>query len=376
MGKIEFFPNFGGWANIPSIKLSEKLAAITPGDLAVSFLVSGGSEAVETCFKIARQYFTLRSEGKRYKFISRKRAFHGATLGAISANGWEKHRAAFEPLAPGFIHIEPPYCYRCSFGREYPGCNLECARQLEQTIQFEGAQTVAAFIAEPVMGAAAGVLVPPPEYFPLIREICDRYGILLIFDEVITGFGRTGKMFASDHWGVTPDMMALAKGISSGYFPVGAAVVRGGIAQTFLGGDERRFYHGHSYGGHPVGAAASLASIEVIERDGLVRQSAEIGRRMLGRLTELKSHRIVGDVRGLGLFLCVEFVADKKTKELLDPERRVGERVCRRAYELGVLTRNEWDKIVICPPLVITEQQADRIVDVLGQAITEAEKEL
>lgn len=376
MNKLEFFPCFGGWTNIPSIRLAEKLSRITPGDLTVSFLVSGGSEAVETAFKIARQYFAMKRQGKRYKIISRKRAYHGATLGALSANGWEKHRSFFEPLAQGFVHIEAPYCYRCPFGREHSGCTLDCIENLERTIQFEGPETVAAFIAEPVMGAAAGVLIPPPEYFPRVREICDRYGVLLILDEVITGFGRTGKMFAAEHWNVVPDIMVLAKGITSGYFPVGAAVVRDPIAQTFLGGDERRFYHGYSYGGHPIGAAAALANIEVIEREDLVRRSAEMGCVMLEQLRTLTSHAMVGDVRGLGLFFCIELVKDKGTKELFAPEQAVGDSVCRRAYELGVIARNEWDKIVLCPPLVITERQMEQVVQVLDRSINDIGKHL
>ena len=250
-----------------------------------------------------------------------------------------------------------------------------CAEALEREIQFQGPDTVAGFIAEPVMNAA-GVLVPPPEYFPRIRQICDRYGVLLIMDEVITGFGRTGRMFACEHWNVTPDMLALAKAITSGYFPVGAAVVREGIARAFDGGDERRFYHGHTYGGHPVGAVAALANIEIIEDENLAKQAAETGSYLLSRLKDLERHRIVGDTRGLGLFLSVELVQDKASKTPFDLARHVGETICRRACDLGVITRSQWDKIILCPPLVITRDQVDRIVDVLDRAIGEVESGL
>ena len=372
LNQIEFFPSFGD-SNIPSIKLAKELSQVTPPKINTFFFVNSGSEATEAAMKIAKAYHGFSAYPRKRKIISRRRAFHGTTMGALSANGFVFQRSQFEPLLPGYLHISPPYCYRCDFKKSYPKCDLDCAYQLEQIIKFEDPQTVAAMIAEPVMGATAGIIIPPPEYFPIIRKICDKYKVLLILDEVITGFGRTGKFFACEHWGIQPDIICLAKGLSSGYLPIGAVGVSNQIVEKVYANSTRNFVHGHTYGGHPVCCAAALENVQIIQRENLVQRSQQIGEYLSERLNgSLQNKKIVGDIRGIGMLFCIELVKNKTDKEQF-ATNEVGLWVKNRCSELGVIVREDQNKICLAPPLVLEKEQADKIVEVLSQALSEAE---
>jgi adenosylmethionine-8-amino-7-oxononanoate aminotransferase len=296
-------------------------------------------------------------------------------MGSLSANGVTPIRTPFEPLVPGFSHVSPPYCYRCEFGLSYPACDLQCAKAVEQEIVAQGPDTVAAFIAEPVIGSA-GCIPPPPEYFPLVRQICDRHGVLLILDEVICGFGRTGKLFASEHWNVVPDLMTVAKGLGSGYVPIGATIAKNEVYEQFLGDDSATFSHGITFGGHPVACAAALANVEIILREKLAERAAEMGRYLMDGLKQLEKHPIVGEIRGLGMLIGIELVADRQTKRQFPPSARVGQQISAVAWEMGLMVRNNWDIMQLSPPLVLTKEEADRVVDILDRSFAQVQAKL
>jgi adenosylmethionine-8-amino-7-oxononanoate aminotransferase len=289
----------------------------------------------------------------------------------MSATGMPGFHAAFEPRAPGFVQIAPPYNYRCELGIHEGACAIDNADNLEAAIVSEGPETVAAFIAEPVMGAG-GVIPPPPQYFRRVREICDRYDVLFIADEVITGFGRTGKMFALDHWGVQPDIVSFAKGVTSAYIPLGGIMLSRPLAQWMknLPADQP-WMHAYTYSGHAVACAVGLRNVEIIEREGLVERAVVMGRRLLDGLRTMDDLPMVGEVRGLGLMAAVELVKDKSTRESYPAAARVGPRVLGAMRERGVLARNRGDVVCLAPPLVVTPEQVDRLVDVVGQALRE-----
>lgn len=371
------YANTFNYSTIPQIKMADKVASITPGDLNRVFFTSGGSEAVETALKIARQYHVNRGEEQRTKFISRKGSYHGLSLGALSVNTapWVK-REIFEPLIMPSVRIAPqPLPYRCELGGTTPSeCAIRCADAIEKIIQEEGGETVAAVIAEPI-STSAGMAIPGPEYWPMLRETCDRYGVLLIADEVINGFGRTGKMFGIEHFGVIPDMITVAKGITSGYQPVGACITREHVAETFAGGPDVTFQHGYTYGGHPAGAAAGLVNLDIIEREDLVGNSARMGDYLLDRLTPLREHPIVGDVRGLGLYCALELVKDKATKEPFTAVPGAAAKLTRYLADHGLLTRST-QFLLITPSLTVNHREVDEIVDIISDGITYIEKEL
>jgi adenosylmethionine-8-amino-7-oxononanoate aminotransferase len=361
----------------PAIRLAEKLASITPGDLSRCFFTSGGSESVETAMKLTRAYFKRVGEPSRIKFISRKGSYHGATFGALALGGAPMFpKPDYEPLLAGCFHGPQPNPYRCEYGGTTPEeCAERCVRAIEDIIKFQGPETVAAVVAEPV-SSPLGAVVPGPNYWPLLREVCHRYGCLLIADEVITGFGRTGKMFACEHWNVTPDIMTVAKGITSGYIPMGGAIVRKPIADAFVGSQRAAFRHVITFGGHPVAAAASLKNIEIIEREGLVENSARMGRYLLEGLEELKrKHQVIGDARGLGLFCGLEIVKDRQSKAYFPAEAELGARLTQKFHEKGVLLRGG-DVMNIMPPLCVTTSKIDQIVSVLDQVIGQTAREL
>jgi adenosylmethionine-8-amino-7-oxononanoate aminotransferase len=338
--------------------------------LSTTFFVCDGSEAVESAFKIAKQWAYHKGYQRKYKIISRRRAYHGSTMGALAATGtMSPLREIMEPLPPGYFFASAPYCYRCDFGLSYPDCNLQCAASVEQIIQHEGADNVAAFIGEMVM-AAGGCIAPPPEYWPRIREICDQYGVLLIDDEVVCGFGRTGKFFGAEHYGIEPDIMTMAKSITSGYSPLGAAMTKRQIIE-----DMPAFWHVHTYNNHPVSCTASLENIRIIEEENLVKNSAEMGKYLLTGLESLSPHPSVGDVRGLGLLTAVEFVKDKATKARFPEEEGFCSRVMDLALEEGLILRQVEDIIEFCPPLIITKSEIDEMLEITDRAITQAEKE-
>jgi adenosylmethionine-8-amino-7-oxononanoate aminotransferase len=359
-----------GYVSEPVIRLGEKLAELAPGDLSMTFFVCDGSEAVESAFKIAKQWAYHKGYRRKYKIISRRRAYHGATMGAVAATGtMSPLREIMEPLPPGYRFASAPYCYRCDFGLSYPDCNLQCATSVEQIIQHEGPDNVAAFIGEVAM-AAGGCIVPPPEYWPRMREICSQYGVLLIDDEVVCGFGRTGKFFGAEHYGLEPDIMTMAKSITSGYSPLGAAMTKREIIE-----DMPAFWHVHTYNNHPVSCTASLENIRIIEEENLVKNSAEMGKYLLAGLESLGSHPSVGDVRGLGLLTAVEFVNDRATKERFPEEEGFCSRVMDLALGEGLILRQVEDIIEFCPPLIINKSEIDQMLEITDRAIAQAEKE-
>jgi adenosylmethionine-8-amino-7-oxononanoate aminotransferase len=319
---------------------------------------------------MARQYHKLRGRATKYKIISRYQSWHGSTMGALSASGLPGRRVVNEPLAPGFLHVFPPTCYRCPFGKSYPSCELTCATLIENVIELEGPDTVAAVIVEPI-GHTGGIIDPPREYLPLLREICDRHEVLLIFDEVITGIGRTGEMFAAQTFDVTPDLLCLGKGISGGYAPLAALLCRRPIADMFWGpaGENPGFVEGHTFEGHPLACAAGLAVLDEIEERDLCRNAREMGAHLRAGLERLRRHGIVGDIRGKGLLLGIEWVADAQTRRRLDPP--MGLQIGRRALENGLLTRFDPHWLAVGPPLVVESMHIDQIVETLDRSIQE-----
>ena len=365
------------YSTVPVIRLAEKVASLTPGDLNRSFFTSGGSESVETALKMALNYFANLGESQRTKCIARKGSYHGMSLGALSVNtAPSTGREVFGQILQNNVSFAPqPSLYHCEFGSTTQSeCATRSAQAIEEIIQREGPETVAAVIGEPV-SISAGVAVPGDEYWPMVRQICDKYGVLLIADEVITGFGRTGKWFGSEHWDVVPDIMAVAKGITSGYVPMGACIARDHIYEAFKGGPEATFNHGYSYSGHPGAAAAAMANIDILEREHLVENSATVGKYMLDRLTGLKEHPTVGDVRGLGICCAVELVKDKRTKESIASVQGAGQLVRSKMAELGMLGRVGRDFLLLTPPLTVTEAEVDEMVDIIDRSIGHMEKE-
>ena len=365
------------YATEPVIRFAEKLASLTPGDLDHVYFASGGAEAVETALKIAYQYHVNRGQPERTKFIARQGSYHGVSRGALSVTTAPiVVRATYEPLLPDNVRIAPqPLYYRREDEAEtLAAFTARCATAIDEMIEAEGPETVAAVIAEPV-SFSAGVAVPGDAYWPMLREICDRHGVLLIADEVVTGFGRTGKWFGMEHWNVVPDLMTMAKGITSGYFPVGACVATERVFEAFKGGPEAAFHHGFTYGGHPAGGAAGLANVAIMEREGLVENSARVGAHLLERLRGLAAHSTVGDVRGLGLMCAVDLVADKSTKAPLSTLPDAPKMLAAKVTELGLFTRAR-DQLYLAPPLTVTERDVDAMVDIVDEALTFAEGEL
>lgn len=371
MSEIAFVSNYAGQTSLPAIRLATRLAEIAYPNIESIFFTSGGAESNESAIKLVRSYWKGQGQPGKTKIISRRMGYHGVTTGAMSATGMPGFHAAFEPRAPGFVQIAPPYNYRCELGIHEGACAVDNADNLEQAILAEGAESVAAFIAEPVMGAG-GVIPPPPQYFKRVREICDRHQVLFIADEVITGFGRTGKMFALEHWGVEPDIVSFAKGVTSAYIPLGGIMLSQTLAAWMraLPADQP-WMHAYTYSGHAVACAVGLRNVEIIQREGLVEHAAEMGKRLLNGLRSLEAEPTVGEVRGLGLMAAVELVKDKATREGFAASAKVGPRVLAGMRERGVLARNRGDVICLAPPLVVSPDQIDRIVDVVGQAIRE-----
>ena len=372
MKALAFSSAYGGFGTAPAIQLATKLAELAPGDLEVTFFASGGAEANDTSYKIAKLYHKLRGEPDRVNIVSRIRDYHGLTWGATSATGLAGFWKGFEPLAPGFLYAPSPDPYRFA-GEGSPG--VAYAEALEKVIVDAGPQTVAAVVAEPVQGAG-GVIVPPADYFPLLRKVCDKHGVLLIADEVITGFGRTGKWFAMEHWDVQADMMIFAKGVTSGYLPLSGVMLTRSVHDV-LKSVKGTFMLGFTYSGQPTSCAVGLRNLQIIEDEGLVEQVAKKGAHLQEKLQELRAHEIVGDVRGLGLLGAVELVKDRKTKELFDVSAGAARNVWLAALQEGVIVRPlTGDVVAISPPFVITEQQIDRIVETLHTAIDAVSRKL
>lgn len=366
----------GSMATPPAIMLAAKLASLLPS-LPKVYLSNSGSEANEKSFKMVRQYFSTKYPNRnKHKIIYRDRDYHGTTLAALASSGQQERKAGFGPLPEGFAGIPHALCYRCPFGKSYPGCNIDCARALEQVIQQEGEDTVAAVILEPIT-AGGGIIPPVPEYYPVLQEICRRYEVLLIMDEVVTGLGRTGTLFGHQHYDVQPDIITLAKGLASGYMPISATVARKEIFNQFMAGPEEPngfFRDISTFGGCAGSSVAALENIRIIEDEHLTDNSALMGAYLMKRLKELEEFPIVGDVRGQGLLAGVELVEDKRSKMPL-PENRLAQIVA-YAREEGVIIGRMMRSVpgynnvlYMAPPLIIDKQGIDRIVDALRNAL-------
>ncbi|MFN8433697.1 MAG: aspartate aminotransferase family protein [Anaerolineales bacterium] len=367
MKDLAFTSNFSGMTNLPSIQLADKLAGFAYEGLNTTLFTSGGSEANDSAFKTARYYWKRKGKPGKYKVIARKGAYHGVTIGTTFATGLEKYHLMFGPAPEGYVHIPAPNPYRYE-GKMKDGETVgqAAARELEEAILREGADTVAAFIAEPVMGVG-GVIVPPDDYFPLIRQICDKYEVLFIADEVITGFGRTGEWFALKHWNVKPDILSFAKAVTSGYAPLGGIQISDEIRDTMeSAGDTEAYMHGYTYSGHAMACAVGLKNIEIMEQEEFPKRARELGKRLLEGLKKLEEFSFVGDVRGLGLVCGVEIVSDKTTKTA-DPATTM--KIFKAAEALGLRSRPLGNTLAFSPPLSINEDEVDEIVKRLGAAM-------
>lgn len=371
---LPYYSGFRGTSTGPSIELAWELTQFfAPEGMVRAFFTSGGSDSVETALRLARQYWKIRGQGDRTKFLALKKGYHGTHFGGASVNGNANFRRNYEPLMPGVFHIPAPYAYRNPFDETNPEKLAKlCARALEDEIAFQGGDTIAAFIMEPVLGAG-GVIVPHESFMPMVREICDRHEILLIADEVVTGFGRTGAWSGSRLHDVKPDMMTIAKAITSGYFPLGATMIGEQVTEVFET-DKTSFGsigHGYTYSGHPVGCAAGIAALAETRRLKVHENASARGLELAGALEDLKRrHSIVGDIRYKGLMAAVELVSERDTKKAAD--KGVMKRVSDAAYEAGVMLRVSGSNIILSPPLILSSDQVRVIAEALDTGLAAA----
>lgn len=372
---LAYFPHIH--AHVPGAEFAAQIAALFGGDLKHVYFVNSGSEANEAAFKFARQHGKQAHPGQnRYKIIARYGGYHGTTLSTLAAGGMTDRKVKFEPLDGAFLHAPPPYCYRCPLGLQRESCGLACAKAIEHMIASEGEETVAAVVVEPIM-SGLGVVVPPDGYLEMVQEICRRHGVLLLVDEVINGFGRTGAMFGHQHWGLQPDIVAVAKGITSAYLPLAATVVSDRVFNTFLGepSEMRHVIQVNTYGGHPAACAAGLANLRILREEKLPERAAETGAYLIDELRRaLGDHPKVGDIRGKGLLIGVEMVEDRQSKQPLSSAGmdRINAECLARGVIIGRSTyaaRGLGNVVTLCPPLVLTRAEAGRIVEVLAEAI-------
>src|SRR5262245_46152024 len=369
MRRLAFANTYSGWANVPALELAARLEPLAYSGLKASFLATSGVDANEAAFKTARYFWRRQGRPSKVKIVSLEHGFHGATIAGMSATGIADYARMFQPRLEEFLHVRSHYPYRCDFSRWGAGAGAAAARALEEAIVREGPETVAAFLAEPVQGAG-GVIVPPADYFPRVRAILDRHGVLLIADEIITGFGRTGEWFGLTHWGVQPDILTFAKGVTSAYLPLGGMMVSEAIARAIHEAPaSERWAHSSTYAGHPVCCAVALRTLDVLEREQLVPRVRRLGHYLLERLRSLEDLDCVGEVRGIGLMAAVELVADRSTKAGFDPALRVGARLMRHAQEAGLLLRTRGEVVTLAPPFVITEPEIDEMVAILRTAV-------
>ncbi len=370
MRDLAFASGYSGSSNPRAVELAERLSAITYPTINHFYFTSGGGEATDSNIKLARHYWKLMGKPAKTKVISRIWGYHGVTLAAMCCTGIASYWPMFEPRIPGFSHIPAPDPYRYVAPEGAASQGIAAADELEKAILAEGPDTVAMFIAEPVQGAG-GVLVPPDDYFPRIREICDEYDVLMVSDEVITGFGRTGRMFGLEHWGVEPDLMQFAKAITSGYFPLGGIGMSDKVADVMFDGTAP-WMHAYTYSAHPVGCAVGLAMLDIVEQEDFPGQAAAKGKRLLdGLKAALGGHPNVGEVRGLGLMCGVEYVKDKATKAPFDAAEAVGPRIHAAGVERGLFSRTRGDVYLVAPPIVSSEETIDRTVEILAEATKE-----
>lgn len=371
------------FTNGPAERLAKRLSDLAPGRDYWSFFVNSGSEATETAMKVAIQHWQERGKRGKNKILSRRMSYHGITMGALSMSGHVLRRRRFVPMLEDLPVVAPCYCYRCPFGKSYPSCGLACADDLETAIRRIGAEHIAAFIAEPVVGAAGGAVAPPDGYFGRIKEICERNELLFIADEVMTGIARTGKMFAMENAGVEPDLIALGKGVSAGYSPIAAVLVKDRVMEPVLQGS-KSIMSGHTYSANPQSAAIALAVLDYMEKHGLVEAAAVKGAALLERLREMSGRLgIVGDVRGQGMLLGLEFVADRDSKRPFDPGLGITTRIVDKAFAKGLLiypasggVDGVGDAVIVAPPFTISQDETDLLVRLLEETIREAMQEI
>jgi adenosylmethionine-8-amino-7-oxononanoate aminotransferase len=358
------------------VRLVERLRErwLPPG-LTRAWFASGGSEAMDAALRLARQHHVSAGREARTKIVGRELSYHGATLATLAAGGHTRRRAAFEAMMPAWPKAPACYCLRCPLGSSYPECRVACADAVEELIEREGPDTVAAVVAEPIVGSTAGALVPPDEYWPRLREICTRHGVLLVADEVMTGFGRTGKRFAVDHWGVVPDVLVAGKGLAGTYAPMGAIFASDEVVAPLAArGDDLMFY---TYGAHPAAVAAAEAVLEIMERERLVERAAELGQLLRERLGKLEGHPHVAEVRGRGLLQAVEIVESRRTLAPFPAEARMRDRIVAASFAMGVFVYPGGcdparDVVCLGPPFVIGEAEIDLMVATLEQALDAA----
>jgi len=364
------------FASEARIELSKRIKTYMPEGFTRVYFCSGGSEANEAAIKFARQYHVLSGMASKYKVISRKLSYHGMTLATLSMSDVKKRQKDFIPLLWGNPHIEPCYCYRCPFEKEYPDCGIECAQTLEKKILAENPDTISAFIAEPIVASAAGAAVPPPEYFPIIREICNKYNIIFIADEVVTGFGRTGEKMAMEHFKVAPDITVFAKGVSSGYVPLAGMAVRNKFVE-FVEQKGAEFQHLYTFSASPLACTIGNEVLKIIENENLISRSREMGIYLKEKLEQLKSIPIVGDVRGKGLLWAIEFVKDKKTREPFPAEQNLKMKIIMNCILKGIFfypgyyedEKGRGDHIMMAPPFIISKDQIDECARVLRETL-------
>ena len=367
MELLEFFPNYVDTFTIPLIRLAEKLAGLMPGDLSVSFFVNSGSEANETAMKMARQYHVENGEPRRYKFIARKDSYHATTLGGGSVSGLTWFREYFEPLLPGCVFVSAARKRDCPKDMQEKDYTKKLLAELEKTIEFENPKAIAGMIMDPLPGSNTGYPLPPKGYLKGVREICDRYGIVLIFDEVQSGFGKTGKWFFCEHENVVPDIMTIGKGFTGGFIPLGAAVTTPKIADVFRQGPGHEFRSGSTYGGHTVACAATIANLEIIEKEKLVENAAITGKYLENRLLKLqKKYKFIKEVSGIGLLWAVTLNVDKK----LD----IGSKIREWCWQNGMILRNNGDILVIAPSLILSKEEADFVLEKIDSSLEYVER--
>jgi adenosylmethionine-8-amino-7-oxononanoate aminotransferase len=372
LDKLQYYTQFPGTTTVPSIELAAKLCDIADVEgMRKVFFSSGGSDAVESAFKISRQFWKIEGRPEKFKIISLRHGYHGLHFGGLSATSGTHLRRSYEPLVPGFVQVESPNVYRNPFTSEPEELARICALLLDREIENQGAHTVAAVIAEPVQGAG-GVNVPPASYWPQLRAVCDKHNVLLIADEVVTGLGRTGSLFGCRGWGVKPDVMTMAKGLTSGYIPLGATVLGERVAAAYdKDSAHALFMHGLTYSGHPVACAAAIAVLDLTLREQLTENAREVGAYFLASMQEtLAKHEPIGDVRGKGLMLAVELVKDRETKEPYTARDAYPGKITEFCAKAGMIVRGVGGTFIISPPLIFTKKHVDQAVDILDKAFT------
>jgi adenosylmethionine-8-amino-7-oxononanoate aminotransferase len=368
MTKLAFAPPLHGIADV-TLDFVEKIGSVAPGNLKYVKPFSGGSEAIEAAIKFVRQYFKQTGHPGKYKFISRYFGYHGGTAGAMSASGTGSRKTKFEPQMPGFLKVFPPTYYRDRF-QSWQECNRFCARMVEDVIVNEDPETVAGFIVEPI-GNTGGIITPTKEYFQILRDICTRYNVMLIYDEIITGFGKTGSMFAAQSFGVTPDLICCGKGLASGMMPIGAMIAREDMGEAFWGKaeDDVHFAHGHTFAGNPLACAVGIAVVDEIVEKGLTEKASELGEYLAGKLEGLKKYGVVREVRGKGILRGVELV---KSTETMEPYPELGNALKRTALENGLIMRIDPSWFAVAPALIASQADIDEMCTLIERSLLQA----